>query len=324
MLLASQKKEIETKNRDLESKNEEISAQRDEIEAQRDLVFKQKEEIEQYNLEVMKSIEYARKIQSSTLPDLTSLNTTITDYFVLFRPRDIVSGDFFWTASVEDSTVLTVSDCTGHGVPGAFMSMLGMSLLKEIVQKEYITMPGVILRRLRKGIITALGQKGISGEQRDGMDMALVTIDHGAGRIQYAGAYNPLYLIRRKDHAGPQIDDMQVFEEESDNRYLLYEIRAEKMPIAHFERMDKFATHEIDILEGDNYYLFTDGYADQFGGPMGKKFKYKPFKRLLLENAHRPMEEQRKILDETLVKWMGDIAQVDDICIMGLRMGGST
>ena len=319
-LLARQKKEIEQKNTDLESKNEEISAQRDEIEAQRDLVYRQKEEIEQYNTEVMKSIEYARKIQSSTLPDLSSLNTSVSEYFILFRPRDIVSGDFYWTAMVENATVLTVSDCTGHGVPGAFMSMLGMSLLKEIVQKEYITMPGVILRRLRKGIITALGQKGTAGEQRDGMDMALVTIDHSTRTIQYAGAYNSLYLMRKKDLPKPVIEEIVVFEEESGNDYLLYEIRADKMPIAHFERMDKFISHELEILEGDNYYLFTDGYADQFGGPAGKKFKYKPFKRLLLGNAHLPMDEQRQILEDTLSEWMGDHEQVDDICIMGLRM----
>lgn len=324
ILLAKQKKEIEEKNIDLENKNEEIIAQRDEIEAQRDLVFRQKEEIEQYNQEVMKSIEYARKIQSSTLPDLSSLNTTISDFFILFRPRDIVSGDFFWTADVEENTVLTVSDCTGHGVPGAFMSMLGMSLLKEIVIKEYITLPGVILRRLRKEIIAALGQKGISGEQRDGMDMALVTIDHGTGKIQYAGAYNPLYLVRKKDKPGPEIPDIGVFEETFGNDYLLYEIRGEKMPIAHFERMDKFATHEIEILDGDNFYLFTDGYADQFGGPMGKKFKYKPFKRLILRNAHLSMDEQKQILNTTLEDWMGDIAQVDDICVMGLRMNSGT
>jgi serine phosphatase RsbU (regulator of sigma subunit) len=322
ILLASQKRTIEEKNIDLESKNEEISAQRDEIEAQRDLVFKQKDEIEQYNAEVMKSIEYARKIQSSTLPDLSSLNTSIGDFFLYFRPRDIVSGDFFWTANVENTTVLTVSDCTGHGVPGAFMSMLGMSLLKEIVQKEYITLPGVILRRLRKGIITALGQKGISGEQRDGMDMALVSINHESGMIQYAGAYNPLYLARRKTLPPPDLEGLRVFEEEPDNGFRLYEVPADKMPIAHFVRMEKFTTHSIRTMEGDNFYLFTDGYADQFGGPMGKKFKYKPFKRMLLRNAHLDMEEQKAILDQTLEDWMKDINQVDDICVIGIRMEG--
>jgi serine phosphatase RsbU (regulator of sigma subunit) len=269
----------------------------------------------------MKSIEYARKIQSSTLPDLSSLNTSISEFFVFFRPRDIVSGDFFWTARVENSTVLTVSDCTGHGVPGAFMSMLGMTLLKEIVQKEFISHPGVILRKLRRGIISALGQKGISGEQRDGMDMALVTINHDTRTIQYAGAYNPLYLVRKKESGEPDGVTAGLFEEEYQNGYCLYEIQADKMPIAHYVHMEKFATHELGIREGDILYLFTDGYADQFGGPMGKKFKYKPFKRLILKNAHLPMEEQRQILSDTLDEWMGNIAQVDDICVMGLRMG---
>ncbi len=321
ILLAKQKEEIEGKNRDLENKNEEIIAQRDEIEAQRDLVSRQKDEIEQYNLEVMKSIEYARKIQSSTLPDLSSLNTSISEYFVFFRPRDIVSGDFFWTATVEDTTVLTVSDCTGHGVPGAFMSMLGMSLLKEIVQKEYITLPGVVLRRLRKGIIAALGQKGISGEQRDGMDMSLVSIDHASRKVQFAGAYNPLYLVRKKNLPVPQMEGITEFEDETEGPFALYEVKADKMPIGYYDHMDKFATRELDMLEEDNFYLFTDGFADQFGGPKGKKFKYKPFKRLLLSNAHLSMQEQEEVLNNTLEKWMGNIAQVDDICIIGLRIG---
>jgi hypothetical protein len=178
----------------------------------------------------------------------------------------------------------------------------------------------VILRRLRKGIISALGQKGISGEQRDGMDMALVTINHESHVIHYSGAYNPLYLARKKDLSGPATDGIAVFEEEYDNNYLLYEIRADKMPIAHYINMDKFNTHELEMADGDNFYLFTDGYADQFGGPMGKKFKYKPFKRLILQNAHLPMEEQNRILNDTLDNWMGNIAQVDDICIIGIRI----
>ncbi|KPK87792.1 MAG: hypothetical protein AMS27_01290 [Bacteroides sp. SM23_62_1] len=320
LLLASQKKEIEEKNTDLEQKNEEIIAQRDEIEAQRDLLFDQKQAIEQYNLEITESIEYARRIQSSTLPDLSLLNTIIEDHFILFRPRDIVSGDFFWTATVENSTVITVSDCTGHGVPGAFMSMLGMSILKEVVQKEYITHPGVILRKLRKEIINALGQKGVSGEQRDGMDLALVTIYHESRKLEFAGAYNSLYLVRKKNLKSPDINDISIFDSEDHKEYLLYEIHADKMPIAYYERMDKFTTHEFDLMKGDIIYLFTDGYADQFGGPAGKKFMYKPFKRLLLGNAHLTMDKQQKILSDTLIKWMGTLVQVDDICVMGIKI----
>ncbi len=149
-------------------------------------------EIEQNNLDITNSIEYAERIQSAALPDLKLLLEIVSDYFLIFRPRNIVSGDFYWVAQVEESTVLVVADCTGHGVPGAFMSMMGMSLLKEIVQKEYLTHPGVILRRMRKEIIAALGQRGVSGEQRDGMDISLIEISPGENRVQFAGAFNSL------------------------------------------------------------------------------------------------------------------------------------
>ena len=320
LLLARQKKEIEEKNVDLEQKNEEIISQRDEIEAQRNLLFDQKQAIEQINQEIKESIEYAKRIQSSTLPDLSSIDSIISEHFVLFKPRDIVSGDFYWTATVENTTVITVSDCTGHGVPGSFMSILGISLLKEIVQKEYITHPGVILRRLRKEIINALGQKGVSGEQRDGMDISLIALHNDTRKLEYAGAFNSLYLIRKKEIPGPDITDISVMDIADECKYILYEINADKMPVAYYERMDKFNTQEFDLLEGDNLYLFTDGYADQFGGPLGKKFKSKSLKKLLLENAHFSMEDQKKVLENTLNQWMGLIAQVDDICVMGLRI----
>jgi serine phosphatase RsbU (regulator of sigma subunit)/tetratricopeptide (TPR) repeat protein len=320
LLLARQKKEIEKKNVDLEQKNEEIISQRDEIEAQRNLLYDQKQAIEQINREIRESIEYAKRIQSSTLPDLSLLDSIISEHFVFFRPRDIVSGDFYWTAKVENATVITVSDCTGHGVPGSFMSILGISLLKEIVQKEYITYPGVILRRLRKEIINALGQKGIAGEQRDGMDISLITLHSDSKKLEFAGAFNPLYLVRKKDLPGPGINNMSVMDLNTDCKYVLYEIYADKMPIGYWERMDKFNTLDFDILEGDSLYLFTDGYADQFGGPAGKKFKYKSFKKLLIENAHLPLEDQKQVLDDTLNKWMGLVEQVDDICVVGLKI----
>jgi serine phosphatase RsbU (regulator of sigma subunit) len=320
-LLGKQKAEIEEQNRNLEQKNEEISSQRDEIEAQRDMLSNQKEEIEHINREIMKSLEYASKIQTSTLPDLGSLEPLIRDHFLLFRPRDIVSGDFFWTATVEGTTVITVADCTGHGVPGAFMSMLGMSLLKEIVQKEYITHPGVILRRLRKEVISALGQKGHTGEQRDGMDMALITLSQDSEKLQYAGAYNPLYIIRKKELPPPGDGEFTVTEAtRGDNGYLLYEIIADKMPISYFLKMDKFTSRELDLEKGDRLYLFSDGYPDQFGGPRGKKFKYKPFKQMLLQHAHLSMPEQLQILSSTLDEWQGTHPQIDDICVIGLAI----
>ena len=329
-LLARQKKQIEEKNKDLEQKNKEISeqrdeiveqrdeieAQRDEIEAQRNMLYDQKEAIELYSGEVTKSIEYAQRIQTTTLPDLELLREFASDYFLLFRPRDIVSGDYYWLASVEGSTVLAVADCTGHGVPGAFMSVMGMSLLKEIVQKEYFTHPGVILRRMRKEIIKSLGQTGTSGEQRDGMDMSLIEFNHEENRIQYAGAYNSIYLVRSSKLKAPDIPGLKVME---GNGYTLYDIPADRMPIAYYERMEKFATHRFKIEKGDQLYMYTDGYADQFGGENGKKFKYKPFKRLILDNAGLPMDKQDSVLNNTLDKWKKDYDQVDDICMIGLK-----
>jgi len=318
--LARQKREIEEKNIDLEMKNEEISTQRDEIEAQRNLLYEQKELIEKNNEEVMKSIEYAKRIQAATLPVLAPLAEHLQEYFILFRPRDIVSGDFYWYAQVEKTTVVTVADCTGHGVPGAFMSLLGVSYLKELVQKEYITHPGVILRRLRKEIINTMGQKGISGEQRDGMDMALVTIHHEEGRLEYAGAYNSLYIVRSADQPAPDPGITKSDRPLQKSGWVLYEIPADKMPIAHYDVMDKFTNYDIQVFKGDKIYLFTDGYADQFGGPKGKKFMYKPFKMLILEHAGQPMVNQEKILSETLHQWQGDHPQVDDICVMGITI----
>ena len=324
-LLARQKQEIQEKNADLEQKNEEIISQRDEIEAQRNLLMEQKEHIQEIYSELTKSIEYAQRIQSSTLPDMAALTFLFPEHFLLFRPRDIVSGDFYWVGPLKGATVITVVDCTGHGVPGAFMSMLGMTLLKEIVLKEMVTQPSEILRRMRKEVITALGQKGSSGEQRDGMDLSLVTLRHDTGMLEYAGAYNSVYIIRNKDLPPPDSNRLQMIKPEN-GQDVLYEINADKMPIALYERMEKFNTHEIPLFEGDRVYLFSDGYADQFGGNEGKKFMYKPFKRLLLGIASEPMKRQKEILETTLSEWMGDMEQIDDICVLGFAIGtvGST
>lgn len=317
-LLARQKKEIEVINHDLEQKNEEIETQRDEIEAQRNLVFDQKEKIEQINLDITNSIQYAERIQAAALPDLEILRGIVRDYFLLFRPRDIVSGDFYYVAEVEGKTVLVVADCTGHGVPGAFMSMMGISLLKEIVQKEYVTHPGVVLRRMRKEIIKALGQKGEAGEQRDGMDISLIEISPGEKRVQFAGAFNSLYLVRESHLKAPGIKDLKIFEGEKDNGYTLYEIPGDKMPVAFYDRMDKFTTREFTFEKGDLLYMYSDGYPDQFGGERGKKFKYIPFKRMILANAHLPLDEQNQIYSTTLDEWMGSNEQIDDICLIGV------
>ena len=311
ILLAEQKEQITESNEELNQQNEEIIAQRDEIEQQRDIVVKQKEKIEEIHHEISQSIDYATRLQGAILADEKILSKYVSEHFVLFKPKDKVSGDFYWWSHIENHTIITAADSTGHGVPGAFMSMLGSSFLREIVQKEYVTHTGVILRKLRKEIIKALKQTGESGTQKDGMDMAIISIDHETNIVQFSGANNPLYVLtnRKLDNLEP-LKDFENF----------YEIKSDKMPIAIYEKMDNFTTHEIQLEKGDQLYMFSDGFADQFGGPKGKKFKYKPFKQLLAENRDKSMKEQKDLLNLAFEIWRGDLEQIDDVVVLGVKI----
>jgi len=265
--------------------------------------------------EITDSINYAKYIQSAILPQKEILDDFLKEYFILFKPKDIVSGDFYWTSSIENITVVAAVDCTGHGVPGALMSMLGVAFLNEIVNKEYITHPSVILRRMRKEVIRFLHQRGERGEQKDGMDIALCSIDYENMKIQFAGANNPLYLIRNESLINLDID-----RKVTGNNHILYEVKGDRMPIGFHDTMDNFALHEIDLMKGDMLYLFTDGYADQFGGPLRKKFQYKNFKKLLLDHCNMPMSEQQYHLDKALKDWQGIYDQIDDILVVGIKV----
>lgn len=286
----------------LNQKNEEITAQKDEIETQKNIVINQKEHIEIAYTEITDSINYAKLIQSSALPDIDKAKQYVKDIFCLFQPHSVVSGDFYWFAEVNKQLIITVSDCTGHGVPGAFMSMLGMSLLKEIVIKEQISQPDIILSKLREEVIKALKQKGESS-QKDGMDMSLCSINAENLILQWAGANNPLVLVTDEG--------------------LLY-IKGDKMPIAIHEIMDNFTLHQRALKEGDSIYMFSDGYADQFGGLKGKKFMSKRFKEMLLEVSNKTMLVQKSILEKSLHEWMNHSGikyeQVDDITVMGIKV----
>jgi len=300
LLLAEQKAQIIEANEELNQQNEEITDQ--------------KEKIEEIHHEISQSIDYATRLQGAILPEQKILTKYLSEHFVLFKPKDKVSGDFYWWAHIENHTIITAADSTGHGVPGAFMSMLGTSFLRDIVQKEYVTHTGVILRKLRKEIIKALKQTGEVGEQKDGMDMAIISIDHETNIVQFSGANNPLYIINPNRKECPQ--EAIPFGEALGGA----EIKPDKMPIAIYEKMDNFTTHEIQLEKGDQLYMFSDGYADQFGGPKGKKFKYKAFKRLLLENADKPMQEQKEILNTAFEDWKGDVEQIDDVVVVGIKI----
>lgn len=308
LLLQKQKNEIEAQTSELYSRNEEIQSQRDEISYRKD-------EIEKIHADVKDSIVYAKNIQNAMLPNKKLLDNNFSDSFVFFKPKDVVSGDFYWWSEVEGQTIITAADCTGHGVPGAFMSMLGISFLREIVNKEYITHTGVILRRLRKEIVKSLKQKEKSDllTVNDGMDMSLVSINHKNNILQFSGANNPIYIITKNKRALSGYESIQGFDG-------FFELKPDKMPIGLYDKMDRFTTQEIQLEKGDQIYLFSDGYADQFGGPKGKKFKYRAFKKLILQHSNRPMIEQREILFSTLKSWQGIEEQVDDLVVLGIKI----
>jgi serine phosphatase RsbU (regulator of sigma subunit) len=277
----------------VKERTEEVVKQKDEIEAQRD-------EIADKNRSITDSIEYAKRIQTAILPSNEYAEEILPEHFILFRPRDIVSGDFYWMTKKNNRLVLIAADCTGHGVPGAFMSMLGVSFLNEIVNRHDIDSAGEILTQLRADVKKTLGQEGKEGEAKDGMDIALCIVDLENMKMQYAGAYNPMYLYR-------------------DNELL--ETKADRMPIGiYVKEKESFTNNDIELKKGDVFYIFSDGFQDQFGGEDGQKFKTKNFKQLLLEIHQKPMAEQREILNTTVDKWRGKWEQVDDIIILGIRV----
>ncbi|MCK4662638.1 MAG: tetratricopeptide repeat protein [Bacteroidales bacterium] len=250
--------------------------------------------------EIIDSIVYAKRIQNALSPSKEILIKTIHQYFILNKPKGIVSGDFYWFSEIKNKIIIAVADCTGHGVPGAFMSMLGVTLLNKIVNEKGIIKPNEILDRLRNNVIISLHQTGEVGEANDGMDIALITIDKKNNYLEYAGANNSAYLFRNNE---------------------LTEIFADKMPIGICQKTGTpFSCRKMSIQTEDIIYLFTDGYADQFGGENEKKFMYKNFKILLKKIHNLPMNEQETSLFKTHKKWKGNNEQVDDILIMGIKI----
>ncbi len=282
------------------------------------VVVKQKEELES-------SIHYARRIQMALLPSEAILSENIRNYFVLFKPRDIVSGDFYWMTRKSERLYIVAADCTGHGVPGAFMSLLGMSFLDEIIDQHLAPRADLVLKELRLHVTESLKQVGGDNEAKDGMDLALLVIDFERQIVEYSGAYNPCYRIRKltSEEAGKFRENPETINDGamSDGKYLLETIYASKMPIGISLRMDEeFVFREWKLEKGISYYMFSDGYIDQFGGPKSRKFMKKSFKRLLLELQDYPMDRQKEMLDENLKNWMGCIPQIDDILVMGIRI----
>ncbi len=286
-----------------------LKTQKQQIEQQRDFIALQKKEIED-------SIHYAQKIQSAILPATGFVNQIFKKSFVLFMPKDVVSGDFYWVNEVNNWKVAVVADCTGHGVPGGFMSMLGISFLNEIVIKKEVYEPATILNMMRNNVIESLKQTDITHSQKDGMDVSLIALNFAEKKFMWAGANNPLWIVRKD-----KILNIDSIEEKAD---AIEEYKPDPMPVAIYENMKPFEQHKLTLQSGDRVFMFSDGFADQFGGPKGKKFLSKNFKRLIIETSILPIEQQKEAIQLRLQKWINyedhQYDQTDDITIMAIEI----
>lgn len=270
------------------------------------------EVLHEQHTKIKESIEYAERIQSAVLIPEDYLSEFMKDHFVLFKPRDIVSGDFFWATHQDKRLVIAVADCTGHGVPGALLSMLGISFLNEIVNRNESMHANQILNLLRTYLITSLHQSGRKGEAREGIEIALCIVDAPNKLMEFSGANRPLYIIREKGSDSAS--------RKENLKHELIQIAADKMPIGIYDQeMAPFKNNIIPLKKNDTIYLFSDGYVDQMGGPNRKTFKSYRFRKLLLEIQDQSMEKQKSTLLERMESWKGAVEQIDDILVLGFK-----
>ena len=266
-------------------------------------INEQRDVIEEKNKDIVSSIHYAKRIQKALLASDHLLEKHLPEHFVLYKPKDIVSGDFYWGELIDDKFLLCTGDCTGHGVPGAFMSLLGVSFLNEIVKERKITRPDLVFNHLRNDIIKVLNPEGTLDEGKDGMDAVLCSFDFKNMALEFACANNPIWIIRENK---------------------LLEFKPDKQPIGMYQihegEQDPFNLQTFNLQKEDMVYAFTDGYADQFGGSKGKKFKYKHFQETLLKICNTPLKDQQASLNKIIEDWKGSLDQVDDILVIGIRV----
>ena len=325
--IKKQKKELQQL---VENRTHEVVEQRDEAEKQKKIAIQQKEEvgiqkeiIEIKNKEIIDSIHYAKRIQVALLKSEEHESQHLPAHFILFKPKDIVSGDFYWALEKQDYLYVAAGDCTGHGVPGAFMSMLGIAYLNEINAGEEVFSTSTILDKLRNKIVENLS--GEKGENKDGMDMSLYKLNIKTNEIEWSGSNNPLWIVTQNldnysDILNQQEHKITVFKTSETATEGLIEIKPDKQSICYSEDAKPFTKHVFKLHKNDSIYIFTDGFADQFGGEKGKKFKYRSLKQLILEIEKLPMEQQKKKMNATFENWRGPLEQIDDVCLIGLKI----
>lgn len=285
---------------DLVAKINKIKDQSNRVKEKKDQIQKQHDKIAEQQREIIGDLKYSIRIQKSILPIPEVISNVIPEQFILNLPRNSVSGDFYWVGNQGDRRAIAVADCTGHGISGALMTMAGMAFLNDIMGRKENLEPNEVLFELRKMVMNLLKQTGEEGEASDGMDISLTMLNNDGTKLWFSGANNPLYIIRDGE---------------------LTVVKGDRMPIGihlNFER--PFASNELDVKKGDLVYLFSDGFADQFGGPRNKKFRYKQFQELLIEIHTKPLSKQKEILRKTYLDWMGEYDQVDDVLVLGYKI----
>ena len=282
-----------------QNKNNELQKAYSEIEFQRN-------EIEAKSKEITDSIRYAKRIQEAILPSDAYIKKILPESFVIYQPKDILSGDFYWISNVvndknEDLIVVAVADCTGHGVPGALLSIVGNNYLRLCEVETTVNSPSEALNFLNRGVNDTLRQQLDESTIKDGMDISFISINKDDLKVYFSGAKTSFYIVRDKN---------------------IIETKGDKHPVGSFlgEELKPFTNHELDLKTGDQLYLFTDGFADQFGGPLGKKFKYQSFKKLLISVSDLSMKKQKEEILKTFKKWKGHLEQVDDVCVFSVKI----
>lgn len=286
--------------------------QKNVIEEQKTVVEKAHHELEEKNKEIMDSITYAKRIQSAILPPTKLVKEYLKESFILYKPKDIVAGDFYWMEHKNGKILFAAADCTGHGVPGAMVSVVCNNGLNRSVREHGLTEPGEILDKTREIVIQEFEKS--DEEVKDGMDISLCGLDLNNNTLTWAGANNPLWIINPNRTSWPE-NSLPFGEGRGGAEY-----KADKQPIGKYAESKPFTTHQIQLEKGDSIYIFTDGYQDQFGGEKGKKFKAAKLRELLLSIQHEPMEKQRETIDQSFETWKGNLEQVDDVCIIGVKI----
>lgn len=298
--LNEEKAKLEQAKNKLDDKVKKLWATSTAVHKEKERINILKQEVERKHQEILDSVTYAQRIQEAILPSRTEINLALPQNAILFKPRDIVSGDFYWFSQKGEVSILACVDCTGHGVPGAFMSMIGNTLLNQIVNERDIVQPNLILNELNKEITRALKQDAEGSDSRDGMDISIISLNYNKNQLQYAGANRPLYFVRANE---------------------LIETKANKIAIGgHMQEEEKnFTNHVFELQKGDTIYLSSDGFADQFS-PSDKKLMTKRFKEILLSIQHLSMPEQEKYLSQYIEEWRGIMEQTDDVLVIGVRV----